>query len=172
MSLKSFFKTMFGLGQKVEVIKDTNDSRDDKLENIFLNRDNNILTSLRELSNDRLSRIADYREMLKDGVTMSAVELISEDASLIDADTNLAAWVESADNPDFAEMATDFLKNKLRINDVIYPIAFNVVAFGENISLEEAIEIIKTFITTPFSSEERHHRKKTAPSLTTSEPDE
>ena len=131
MSLRSFFKTMFGLGQKVEVIKDSVDIRDDKLENIFLNRDNNILTSLRELSNDRLSRLADYREMLNDGVTLSAVELISEDASLIDQDTNLAAWVESSDNPDFAEMMTDFLKNKLHINDVIYPIAFNIVAFGE-----------------------------------------
>ena len=131
MSLRSFFKTMFGLGQKVEVIKDSVDIRDDKLENIFLNRDNNILASLRELSNDRLSRLADYREMLNDGVTLSAVELISEDASLIDQDTNLAAWVESSDNPDFAEMMTDFLKNKLHINDVIYPIAFNIVAFGE-----------------------------------------
>ena len=131
MSLRSFFKTMFGLGQKVEVIKDSVDIRDDKLENIFLNRDNNILTSLRELSNDRVSRLADYREMLNDGVTLSAVELISEDASLIDQDTNLAAWVESSDNPDFAEMMTDFLKNKLHINDVIYPIAFNIVAFGE-----------------------------------------
>lgn len=131
MSLRSFFKTMFGLGQKVEVIKDSVDIRDDKLENIFLNRDNNILSSLRELSNDRMSRLADYREMLNDGVTLSAVELISEDASLIDQDTNLAAWVESSDNPDFAEMMTDFLKNKLHINDVIYPIAFNIVAFGE-----------------------------------------
>ena len=102
MSLKSFFKTMFGLGQKVEVIKDSNDSRDDKLENLFSNRENNLLTSLRELSNDRISRISDYREMLKDGVTMSAVELIAEDASLIDQDTGLAAWIESADNPDFA----------------------------------------------------------------------
>lgn len=131
MGLKAFFKNLFGLGQKVEVIKDTNDSRDDKLENIFLNRDNNILSSLRELSTDRLSRIKDYREMLKDGITLSAVELISEDSSLIDSDTGLAAWVESADNPDFAEMMTDFLKNKLRINDIIYPIAFNIVAFGE-----------------------------------------
>lgn len=131
MSLRSFFKTMFGLGQKVEVIKDSVDIRDDKLENIFLNRDNNILASLRELSNDRVSRLADYREMLNDGVTLSAVELISEDASLIDQDTNLAAWVESSDNPDFAEMMTDFLKNKLHINDVVYPIAFNIVAFGE-----------------------------------------
>ena len=131
MSLKSFFKNLFGLGQKIEIIKDTNDSRDNKLENIFLNRDNNILTSLRELSNDRQSRIKDYREMLKDGITLSAVELIAEDASLIDQDTGLAAWIESADNPDFAEMATDFLRNKLKINDVIYPIAYNIVAFGE-----------------------------------------
>lgn len=131
MGLKSFFKTLFGLGKKVEVVKDSNDSRDDKLEKLFSNRDNAILTSLRDLSNDRISRLKDYREMLKDGITLSAVELISEDASLIDSDTGLAAWVESADNPDFAEMTTSFLKNKLRINDIIYPIAFNIVAFGE-----------------------------------------
>ena len=122
---------MFGLSNKVEVIKDTNDARDDKLENIFLNKDNNIITSLRALSNDRQSKINDYREMLRDGVTLSAVELISEDASLVDNDTGLAAWVESADNPDFAEMMTSFLRNKFRINDIIYPLAFNIVTFGE-----------------------------------------
>ena len=131
MSLASFMKNLFGLGQRVEVIKDTSDSRDDKLEKIFSTREDNILKNLRTVSNDRESRITDYREMLKDGVTMSAVELISEDASLIDADTGLAAWVESSENPDFAEMATDFLRNKLKINDVIYPLAFNIVAFGE-----------------------------------------
>lgn len=122
---------MFGLSNKVEVIKDTNDARDDKLENIFLNKDNNIITSLRALSNDRQSKINDYREMLRDGVTLSAVELISEDASLVDNDTGLAAWVESSDNPDFAEMMTSFLRNKFRINDIIYPLAFNIVTFGE-----------------------------------------
>lgn len=122
---------MFGLSNKVEVIKDTNDVRDDKLENIFLNKDNNIIASLRALSNDRQSKINDYREMMRDGVTLSAVELISEDASLVDNDTGLAAWVESADNPDFAEMMTSFLRNKFRINDIIYPLAFNIVTFGE-----------------------------------------
>lgn len=131
MGLKSFFKTMFGLGRKVEIIKDSNDARDDKLENLFSNRENNILSSLRELSNDRLSRLSDYREMTKDGITLSAIELIAEDSSLIDQDTGLAAWIESSDNPDFAEMATDFLRNKLCINDIIYPIAYNIVAFGE-----------------------------------------
>lgn len=160
MSLKSFFKNLFGLSNKVEVIKDTNDARDDKLENLFLNRDNNILTSLREFSNDRLSRIADYREMLKDGVTMSAVELISEDASLIDADTGLAAWVESADNPDFAEMVTDFLKNKLRINDIIYPLAFNIVAFGE------------CFLDTNYSNEDYRKEYNVGDFFTIAEPED
>lgn len=131
MSLKSFFRNIFGLADRVEVVKDSNDSRDDKLEKIFTSRENDLITSLRQLSNDRDSRISDYREMLKDGVTMSAVELIAEDSSLIDADTGLAAWVDSSENPDFAAMATDFLKNKLKINDIIYPLAFNIVAFGE-----------------------------------------
>lgn len=131
MSLTSFIKNLFGIGHRVEVIKDSSDVRDDKLDKLFSVRDNEILTSIRKLSTDRVSKINDYREMLKDGVTLSAVELISEDASLVDDDTGLAAWVESADNPDFAEMATDFLKNKLHINDIIYPIAFNIVAFGE-----------------------------------------
>mgnify|MGYP003291835863 CR=1 FL=1 len=131
MSLKSALKTLFGLNQKVEVISDSNDPRDDKLDKLFSTRDNSIITSLHELSTDRNSRIEDYRSMLKDGVTLSAVELIAEDASLIDSDTGLSAWISSVDNPDFAEMATDFLKNKLRINDIIYPLAFNIVAFGE-----------------------------------------
>lgn len=160
MSLKSFFKNLFGLGQKIEIIKDTNDSRDDKLENIFLNRDNNLLTSLRELSNDRLSRINDYREMLKDGVTMSAVELIAEDASLTDGDTGLAAWIESADNPDFAEMTTNFLKNKLRINDIIYPLAFNIVAFGE------------CFLNTNYSNEEYRKEYNVGDFFTIAEPED
>lgn len=160
MSLTSFFKSMFGLSNRVEVIKDSSDSRDDKLEQIFSSRENNILTSLRELSQDRLAKIADYQEMLKDGVTLSAVELISEDASLIDQDTNLAAWVESADNPDFAEMATDFLKNKFRVNDVIYPIAFNVVAFGE------------CFVNTNYSNIEYRKEYNTGDYFTIAEPDE
>lgn len=35
----------------------------------------------------------------------------------------------------------------------------NIVAFGERTSLEEAIEIVKTFINTPFSSIEKHNRR-------------
>lgn len=32
----------------------------------------------------------------------------------------------------------------------------NIVAFGEKTDLKEALEIVKTFIKTPFSNEERH----------------
>ena len=35
----------------------------------------------------------------------------------------------------------------------------NIVAFGEKIPFEKALEIVKTFINTPFSDEEKHHRR-------------
>lgn len=35
----------------------------------------------------------------------------------------------------------------------------NVIAFSEKISIEEAIEMIDTFINTPFSNEEKHQRR-------------
>lgn len=35
----------------------------------------------------------------------------------------------------------------------------NIVAFGESTTLEEAIAIVENFINTPFSEEEKHHRR-------------
>ena len=35
----------------------------------------------------------------------------------------------------------------------------NIVALSETTSKESALEIIKTFISTPFSEEEKHHRR-------------
>lgn len=35
----------------------------------------------------------------------------------------------------------------------------NIVAFGEKTTIEEAIEIVKTFINTPFSNLEKHSRR-------------
>ncbi len=35
----------------------------------------------------------------------------------------------------------------------------NIVAFGENIPLAQAFEIVINFISTPFSDEEKHHRR-------------
>ena len=35
----------------------------------------------------------------------------------------------------------------------------NIVAFSEKVPIEEAIEIIKVFINTPFSTEEKHQRR-------------
>lgn len=130
MGLKNFFKNLFSYG-RVEVVEDPYDVRDNHLRNLFTSSNNDILNSIHDYSNDRSSRISDYREMLKDGITLSAVELISEDSSLIDQETKLAAWVTCASDPDFAIMMTNFLSDKVHINDIIYSLAFNIVAFGE-----------------------------------------
>ena len=36
----------------------------------------------------------------------------------------------------------------------------NIIAFGEKMSLEEALELVRTFITTPTSTEEKHVRRR------------
>ena len=36
----------------------------------------------------------------------------------------------------------------------------NIIAFGEKMSTEEALELVKTFITTPTSNEEKHVRRR------------
>ena len=35
----------------------------------------------------------------------------------------------------------------------------NIVAFEENVPIDEALDIIYTFINTNFSDEEKHHRR-------------
>ena len=36
----------------------------------------------------------------------------------------------------------------------------NIIAFGEKMPVEKAIELVKTFVTTPASSEEKHVRRR------------
>ena len=36
----------------------------------------------------------------------------------------------------------------------------NIIAFGEKMTFEEAIELVKTFISTPTSNEEKHVRRR------------
>lgn len=48
------------------------------------------------------------------------------------------------------------------INDAYYAHLHNnanILAFGEDTSLEIALKMIETYINTPFSNEEKHHRR-------------
>lgn len=48
------------------------------------------------------------------------------------------------------------------VNDAYYAHLHNnanIIAFGEDTSIELAIEMIETYINTPYSDEEKHHRR-------------
>jgi len=127
--LFQWVKSLFG--GRVRVVDDPQDSRDDFLKDLISRTDCSILGDLHNYATDREGMIADYKEMLTDATVIAAVELIAEDSSIIDNDTNLAAWVTCQDDPDFGDMMTQWLADTVNINDLIYPIAFNIVAFGE-----------------------------------------
>lgn len=125
----NWVKSLFG--GRVKVIDDPQDPRNDFLKEAVSRTDATILGDLHKYATDREGMIKEYMEMLTDSLTVAAVELIAEDSSIIDNDTGLAAWVTCQEDPDFGDMMTQWLANSVCINDLIYPIAFNIVAFGE-----------------------------------------
>ena len=132
---KSKFKTwlsrLFGSQGQLQIIEDPKDPRDNYLRDLFGDRKTTFLSDIHSYAEDRSGEIDEYKEMLKDGVTLAAINLIVEDATQLDLDNNMVAWVTSIDNPEFAKSMNDFLLNNFQVNDVIYSIAYNVVAFGE-----------------------------------------
>lgn len=129
--LKTWLSRLFGTQGQVQVIEDPKDPRDNYLRDLFGDRKTTFLSDLHTYANDRAGEIDEYAEMLKDGVTLAAVNLIVEDATQLDVDNNMVAWVTSIDNPEFAKSMNDFLLNNFQVNDIIYSIAYNVVAYGE-----------------------------------------
>ena len=130
-SLKTWLSKFFGSSGRVQIIEDPKDPRDNYLRSIFGDKNTTFLSDIHSYANDRKGEIAEYKEMLKDGVTLAAINLIVEDATQLDNDMNMAAWITSMDNPEFAKSMNTFLMDNFHINDIIYSIAYNVVAFGE-----------------------------------------
>ena len=132
---KSKFRTwlskFFGNQGQVQVVEDPKDPRDKYLQQIFGERNTTFLSDIHSYATDRSSQIDEYERMLKDGVTLAAINLIVEDATQVDSSNNMVAWVTSADSPEFAKSMNDFLMNNFKVNDIIYSVAYNVVAFGE-----------------------------------------
>ena len=129
--LKTWLSKLFGTQGQLQIIEDPKDPRDGYLRELFGDRKTTFLSDIHSYAEDRAGEIDEFKEMLKDGVTLAAVNLIVEDATQIDLDNNMVAWVTSIDNPEFAKSMNDFLLNNFQVNDVIYSIAYNVVAFGE-----------------------------------------
>ena len=50
----------------------------------------NLIQDIKTVAQDRKNRLAEYRSMLADATTMSAVELMAEDATQPDPDTGFS----------------------------------------------------------------------------------
>jgi hypothetical protein len=128
---KEWLSKLFGSSTQIQVIEDPKDPRDNYLREVLGTKNTTFLSDLHTYAQTRIGEIEEYKEMLKDGVTLAAINLIVEDATQLDQNNNMVAWVTSIDNPEFAKSMNDFLINNFHVNDIIYSIAYNVVAYGE-----------------------------------------
>lgn len=89
-----------------------------------------LISKLREVAQDRKTRISEYNEMITDGITLSAAELFAEDATQFDEDKGHIVWIRSADR-DFEDSINAYLHKALKIDSMMFAIALNVVVYGE-----------------------------------------
>lgn len=131
MGISNFFKNLYESwiirGNKVKISAQTNSFYYD----IAQNNLTAIIDAINELSEDYYTKIDEFNNMLKDGQVFAAVDSISTDASMIDAEKGVAAWVTCANDAEWENYINEFLKTDVNINDIIYAIAFNLTAYGD-----------------------------------------
>ena len=112
--LKSIFSA-----RRTKFIDDPTDSRDNFLRDIASSRTNDIITRIHTFSDKRDGEIEEYKQMLKDGVTLAAVNLLVDDSTQLDNQHGAVAWVTCQDDPDFADSMNKFLLEKFNIGGLI-----------------------------------------------------
>ena len=90
-----------------------------------------LFQDIKQVSKDRKTRISEYRAMLADGITLSAIELISEDATQQDPERGETVWITCPQNSVLEKEMNAFLRDKVKIETLAFAIAFNVAAFGD-----------------------------------------
>lgn len=99
-----------------------------------------LVSSVRQIRDDRVNKYRDYQEMADDPVIRSAMELMCDDACQFDDETNHVAWVTST-NKDLEFELNMFLHNVIDVDTRSWSWCFDVVKYGES--------FLRTYITNP-----------------------
>jgi hypothetical protein len=129
-AISRFFGRFFG-SARVRYYADSTDHKDDILRNIFEQSHYDTLARLRTHATTRKGAIEELQEMIKDGVTLAAVNLLAEDATQLDRDHGAVAWVECTESPEFAAEMSQYLLEDVDVNSLVYQVVFDVIVYGE-----------------------------------------
>ena len=125
--IKGIRESWVNRGNKVKMHGTVSESYDD----LTLSEILQVLQGIREVAADRATRLLQYEEMLKDGITLSAAELIAEDATQQDPETGKTVWVSCPSNPEWEEKMNKFLQEDVDIEAKIFPLVFNIIVYGD-----------------------------------------
>lgn len=93
-----------------------------------------ILNLIRDVKNSNLDRKQkkDYYDyMMKDAVVSGCVELISDEASVIDEIRSMPYWVDCPDNPEFESIINEWLRINVLKDNMAYLMAYQLLRDGE-----------------------------------------
>lgn len=103
-----------------------------------------LVGSVREQRDNRIIKYQDYEEMTRDPLIQSAMELLCDDATQVDIETNHVAWVVSNNKKLEAELNA-FLHQVVDVDTRLWSWAFDIIKYGET--------FLRTYATNPELSD-------------------
>ena len=89
-----------------------------------------LIRKVKNLSQSRKSIYEDYKYMLQDAIISGCVELIADEASIIDDITGMSYWVDCPSSPKFEKELNEWLKNTIEINKLVWRMAWQLLVDG------------------------------------------
>lgn len=116
--------------EEVDVLNERTSRDDNSLAEMSTGNLWELIGSVRQARDNRINKYSDYEEMCKDPVVNSAMELICDDATQFDDESNHVAWVIS-DNKELEAELNAFLHQVVDVDTRSWSWAFDIVKYGE-----------------------------------------
>lgn len=107
-----------------------------------------LIRKVKEINSSRASRKEDYKYMMQDGIISGAVELVADEASVIDDLNSLSYWVDCPKSPKLEKALNDWLLNDIKINSLSWKMAYQLLIDGgyflrTHLNTEESMDVIE-----------------------------
>ena len=89
-----------------------------------------LIRKVKNLSQTRKSIYDDYKYMLQDAIISGCLELISDEASIIDDVTGMSYWVDCPTNKTLEKELNEWLKNTIEINKLVWRMTWQLLVDG------------------------------------------
>lgn len=89
-----------------------------------------LIRKVKNISQKRKEIYEDYQYMLQDAIISGCIELISDEAAILDNVYNMSYWIDCPTSAKLERIINDWLKNTIDINHLVWRMAYQLLVDG------------------------------------------